>query len=117
MFPAEAIEKGNIRTKALIYIDDLNLEIINANDFLSISMSSSTENENTKLYSIFRDSILAMNTHISEDEIQTCWQTIHESSYMVEDYDFNGINVTYVPSKELSWGTSALRIDLEIPLE
>ena len=52
--PADEIEKGNIRTKALVYIDDLSLEIINAPDSLSISMSSSVENEQTLLYSVFK---------------------------------------------------------------
>lgn len=117
IIPAEEIEKGNIRTKALVYIDDLSLEIINAEEFLSISMSSSVENEDTKLYVIFRDAIWAMKSDLSEDSIQACWQAIHESGYLVEDYDFEGINVTYVPAKELSWGTSNLRVDLEIPLE
>ena len=77
--PADEIEKGNIRTKALVYIDDLSLEIINAPDSLSISMSSSVENEQTLLYSVFRDSILAVRAEVTEDEIKSAWDTIHES--------------------------------------
>ncbi len=115
--PAEEIEKGNIRTKALVYIDDLSIEIINAGDFLSLSMSCDAENEATKLYAIYRDAIAAMNTEISEDDIQLSWNAIHETGYLVEDYDLNGISITYVPSKELSWGTSNLRVDIEIPLK
>lgn len=114
---SEEIEKGNIRTKALVYIDDLSMEIINADDFLSISMSCSVENEATKLYAIYRDTIWAMRSEVSEDDIQLSWDAIHETGYLVEDYDFNGVSITYVPSKELSWGTSDLRIDLEIPLK
>ena len=114
---ADEIEKGNIRTKALVYIDDLSLEIINTTDFLSVSMSSSVENEDTKLYAIFRDSIKAMIADTTDKDIQSAWNTIHESGYLVEDYDFNGVSITYVPSKELSWGTSDLRIDLKIPLK
>lgn len=117
VIPAEEIEKGNIGTKALVYIDDLSLEIINASDFLSVSMSSSVENENTKLYAIFRDTIKAINSSATNENIQSVWNAIHESGYMVEDYDFNGVSITYVPSKEVSWGTSDLRIDLEIPLK
>ena len=86
------IEKGNIKTKALVYIDDFSMEVINAADSLSVSIS------------------------VADDEISTAWNSIHETGYVVENYDFNGIRITYVPSKELSWGTSALRIDLSFPL-
>ena len=117
VIPAEEIEKGNIRTKALVYIDDLSLEIINASDFLSVSMSSSVENESTTLFAIFRDTIKAMSADTADEDIQSAWNAIHESGYLVEDYDFNGVSITYVPSKELSWGTSDLRVDLEFPLK
>lgn len=115
VIPAEEIEKGNIKTKALVYIDDLRLEVINTKDFLSISMSSSVENEDTTLYAIFRDSIMAMRTDTAEEDIQSVWSAIHVSGYLVEAYDFNGISITYVPTKELSWGSSDLRVDLKIP--
>lgn len=114
---ANEIEQGNIRTKALVYIDDLSLEVINAGEYLAISMSSAPENEATTLYAIFRDTIKAMNETISEDDIKLAWNAIHESGYLVEDYDFNGMTITYVPSKELSWGTSDLRVDINIPFE
>ena len=110
------IEKGNIKTKALVYIDDFSMEVINAADFLSVSISVAPENEDTKLLSIFSSCIQAMYPNVADDEILTAWNAIHETGYMVEDYDFNGIKITYVPSKELSWGTSALRIDLSFPL-
>lgn len=115
--PTEKIERGNIRTKALVYIDDLSLEVINASDVLSVSMSSSVENEDTTLYAIFRDTIKAMTVDIADEDIQSAWSAIHESGYLVEGYDFNGVSITYVPSTELSWGSSALRVDLEFPLE
>lgn len=115
--PMEGIEKGNIKTKALVYIDDLGLEIVNAKDFLSVSMSSSFENMETKLYSVFRDSIKSMIADIKDEDIQSAWDAIHESRYLVDGYDFNGVSITYMPSKELSWGTSDLRVDLEFPLK
>ena len=113
---ATEIEKGNIKTKALVYIDDFSMEVINAADFLSVSISVAPENEATKLLSIFSSCIKAMYPNVADDEISTAWNAIHKTGYMVEDYDFNGIKITYVPSKELSWGTSALRIDLSFPL-
>ena len=117
VIPLEAIEKGNISTKALVYIDDLSLEVINAKDYLSVSMSSSVENEGTKLYSLFRDTIKATRENVAEEDIQSAWTAIHETGYLTENYDFQGISITYVPSKELSWGTSGLRVDLKIPLK
>lgn len=114
--PQNEIEKGNIKTKALVYIDDLSMEIIHADDSLSVSMSSSAENESTKLYTLFRDTIKTMDTDISENDIQSTWDEIHKSGNLVENYDFRGVTITYVPSKELSWGTSDLRIDLKFSL-
>lgn len=111
------IEKGNIDSKALVYIDDFSMEVINASDFLSVSISVAPENEDTKLLSIFSSCIKAMNSTLTDDEISSAWMEIHETGYLVENYDFNGIKITYVPSKELSWGTSALRIDMSFPLE
>lgn len=110
------IEKGNIKTKAIVYIDDFSMEVINATDFLSVSISVDPENEDTKLLSIFSTCIKAMYPNVTDDEISTAWNAIHETGYLVEDYDFNGIKITYVPSKELSWGISALRIDLSFPM-
>lgn len=114
---ASEIEKGNIKTKALVYIDDFSMEVINTTDFLSVSISINPENENTELLSVFSSCIKAMNTTVSDDEIVNAWNAIHETGYMVEDYDFNGIEITYVPSKELSWGISELRIDLSFPID
>ena len=79
-------------------------------------MSSSIENESTTLYALFRDSIKAMRADMTDEEIQSTWDAIHESGYLSEGYVLNDIDITYIPSKELSWGTSDLRIDLEIPL-
>ena len=95
----------------MVYINDLSLEIINAPDSLSISMSSSVENEQTLLYSVFRDSILAVRAEVTEDEIKSAWDTIHKSGPV----DLNEIHIFYSAPTELSWGTTDLRIDLDIP--
>lgn len=114
--PADAIEKGNIKTKALVYMEDFDMEVINAGDFLSVSLSSSVENEGDILYPIFRDTILAVCADTEETDIQSAWNALHETGAYVESFDFSGISITYVPSKEMSWGTSDLRIDLNIPI-
>lgn len=114
--PKSKIKQGNIETKALAYIEDLSMEVINTHYSLAISIGTSPTNENSKLYSVFRDTIKSVRSDITETEIQSVWSSIHETGYLVEDYNFHEINITYVPYKELSQGHSNLRIDLKFPL-
>lgn len=114
---AALIEKGNIRTKALVYADNFSLEVINTNNgTLSISVETKPEEEDTAMIAVFSDCIKAMST-LSDDEIASAWNAIHETGYMVENFDLSGILITYVPSKELSWGVNNPRVDLTIPIE
>ncbi len=115
----EEIKKGNTKTKALVYYDDCSIEVINAsrNGYLAVSISCDPDNEDTELYNMFSSCIWAMDESTSEAEIEQSWNDIHSTGYMVEDYDFNGISITYIPYKELSNGMSNLRIDLDFPLE
>lgn len=114
---AALIEKGNISTKALVYADSFSLEVINTNNgMLSISVETKPEEEYTIMFAVFSDCIKAISA-LSNDEIASAWDTIHETGYMVEDFDLSGILITYVPSKELSWGINKPRVDLTIPIE
>ena len=114
---ATLIESGNIRTKALVYAENFSLEIINVNDdTLSISIETKPEEENGAMLAVFRDCLKAVST-LSDDEITSVWDAIHETGYMVEGYERSGIVVTYVPPKELSWGVNNPRVDLAIPIE
>ena len=109
----EYISSGNIRTKALVYIDDFNMEVINTNrGQLSISIGTSPENEDTKLFQVYADCIKVNMPQITEEAISNAWNDIHATGYLVEDYHLEDINITYVPYKELSQGHSNLRIDL-----
>lgn len=109
--PSEEIKKGNIRTKALVYMDDFMLEVIKAPNFLFVSISSSKENENTTLYFVFRDSIQSMNPDITELDIQGAWDKIHESNYMIDGYNLNDVSVDYKPASDYR----DVRINLEFP--
>lgn len=112
-----AIEEGNIRTKALVYADNFNLEVINTNNgTLSISIGTKPEEEDTSMFAVFTDCLKAMSS-LSDDEISNAWNAIHETGYMVEDFELSSILITYVPSKELSWGVNDPRVDLTIPIE
>lgn len=112
------IKKGNINTKALVYIDDFSMEVLNTKqNSLVISVSDDYKNENTNLHNVFINCIKAMTNDLSSNEIEDAWNEIHSTGYMVENYDFNGIQITYVPYKELSSGHSDLRIDLTFSIE
>ena len=113
----ELIEKGNVKSKALVYADSFSLEVINSgNKSLSITIETMPEHEETTMQKVFCDCIKVI-TDMTDDEIVNAWNDIHESGYMVENYELNGVIVAYVPSKELSWGVSNPRVDLAIPLE
>lgn len=112
------IKKGNINTKALVYIDDFSMEILNTKqNSLIISISDDYKNENTNLHNVFVNCIKAMYSDLNSDEIENAWNEIHSTGYQVENYDFNDIQITYVPYKELSSGHSDLRIDLTFSIE
>lgn len=114
----EDIKRGNIDEKALVYIDDFSMEVINSKQgFLSVSISTNPENEETVLYNTFANCIKVANKELNNEEIRTAWEEIHETGYMVEGYKLNEISITYVPYKELSKGHSKLRIDLSIPIK
>lgn len=106
--PVEEIEKGNIRTKAFVYMDDFGLEIINAPDRLAISISFYDESEDETLYAVFRDIIKVTRTDTTEESIQSVWSELCES-HIIEEPVFGDVRVSYFPT--------AQRIDLEIPLK
>lgn len=93
------------------------MEVINSKqNTLSISISDNPNNESTKLYYTFKNCIKANNPNIADEDIENAWNNIHESGYITDNYDLNGITITYVPYKELSKGHSNLRIDLVFSL-
>lgn len=112
--PIEEVEHGNIKTKALVYMDDLYFEIIHVEnpyeedaDYLSLKIGSDPENEETKLRSVFRDVIAASRPEIGEEDVASAWEEIRATGYMVEDYAMKDMTITYIPHK---------RIDIKIPL-
>lgn len=102
--PAEEVERGNIKTKALVYMEDLSFEVIHAPEFLSLSFSA----EEAKLRAVFRDVIAAVRPEISAEDVGAAWDAIHATGYMVEGFALADITITYVPTKA--------RIDMKIPL-
>lgn len=114
---ASEIEKGNIVTKALVYTDLFSMEVINSTrGFLSVSISADPENEDTALKNVFFGCLKAMDESLGDEDISGAWEAIHESGYMVEGLDLDGITISYIPYAELSMGHSELRVDFTFPV-
>lgn len=114
---ASEIEKGNIVTKALVYTDLFSMEVINSTrGFLSVSISADPENEDTALKNVFFGCLKAMDESLGDEDISDAWEAIHESGYMVEGHDLDGITISYIPYAELSRGHSELRVDFTFPV-
>ena len=107
--PPEEVEKGNIKTKALVYMEDLSFEIIHAPEFLSVSVGVDPENEETKLRAVFGDVIAAARPEISGEDADAAWEEMHATGYLVEGFALGDMTITYVPTKA--------RIDMKIPLK
>ena len=109
--PAEEIQKGSIATKALVYMDDFRMEIINSKrDFLSVSIGTD-EKDDSILHDIFINCIKSMDPSITDTDLESAWTELHTTGYMVENYDLPGIKISYMPYKELSSGHSSPRFD------
>ena len=114
---ASDIQRGNIRTKALIYTDIFNMEIVNSTQGnCYISISSSPEDENTILNELFGDCLKVVDVSLSDDDIASAWDALHKTGYMVDGYVLNDITISYIPYVELSKGHSNLRIDISFPV-
>ncbi|GAX48103.1 hypothetical protein [Pseudolactococcus reticulitermitis] len=94
--PESEIKQGNIKTKALVNIDDITLEVINSGENLHVSIGTSKENEDTKLFPIFKDSLKAVDGSLTDQDIQNGWNDIHKTGYLVEGYDLKGVKITYL---------------------
>lgn len=119
-FKADQISKGNVQTKANARNDNLSLEIIHVDDFenpyIEVSIYSSYKDEDTVLYTAFVDTMKAECKGLSKKKIKKLWEKIHKTGYMVEDYDFNGIKISYVPHID-SQEYSEPRIDFNFPID
>lgn len=115
--PEEEIQKGNIATKALVYMNDFRMEIINSKrDFLSVSIGTD-EKDDSILHDIFINCIKSMDSSIPDTDLESAWTELHSTGYMVENYDFHGIKISYMPYKELSSGHSSPRFDFTFQIK
>ena len=99
------------------YPEGLSLEVINVDDeYYSVKIGGKPEGENTIMYEMFSNCMSGI-AGFTDEEVVEAWDVIHETGYMVEDYDYKGVVITYVPSVELSRGRSNLRVDLKIRIK
>ncbi len=88
------VKKGNISEKAIISIDGLYIELINAQSGIeSVSVTGSANSE-TQLYPVFKNFVLSMDKNLTESEIETAWSDI-VSGYHEIDYNNTGNANTY----------------------
>ena len=112
------ISKGNIRTKYFGYANGRYLEMINANGAaaeafsLTINGGQETADKQT-MYEVFREAVKVLDPAITDEMIDTALAEFDNRDVLIEGYTIgDGITITYVPIKELSYGKTSCRIDI-----
>lgn len=119
-FEITDISKGNIRTKYFGHVNNRYLEMINANDAGAASFcltinGGQKESDKQEMLAVFRESVKVFDPSISDEESNAAINDFVGNDVLVEGYAIGShIIITYVPSKELSWGTSKCRIDMAV---
>lgn len=111
------ISKGNIRTKYFGYANGRYLEMINANEAAAeafcLTINGGQDDAKQSMYEVFREAVKILDTSISDDDIDAVLAEFDEKDVLIEGYQIgNSITVTYVPTKELSYGKNSCRIDI-----
>ena len=112
------ISKGNIRTKYFGYANGRYLEMINANGAgaeafcLDINGGQEATDKQT-MYEVFREAVKILDPSITDEMIDTALAEFDNKDVLMEGYVLgDSITVTYVPTKELSYGKNPCRIDI-----
>lgn len=112
------ISKGNIRTKYFGYANGRYLEMINANGAgaeafcLTINGGQEATDKQT-MYEVFREAVKILDPSITDEMIDTALAEFDNKDVLIEGYVLgDSITVTYVPTKELSYGKNSCRIDI-----
>lgn len=112
------ISKGNIRTKYFGYANDRYLEMINANGAeakaFCLTINGGQENvDKQSMYDVCREAVKILDPSITDEMIDTAFSDFDSIDALIENYEIgNSIVITYVPTKELSYGKSSCRIDV-----
>jgi rubredoxin len=112
------ISEGNIRTKYFGYANGRRLEMINANEAaaeafcLKINGGQEASDKQT-MYEVFREAVKILDPSVTDEMIDATLAEFDNKDVLIEGYALgNSIIVTYVPTKELSYGKNSCRIDI-----
>ena len=112
------ISKGNIKTKYFGYANGRYLEMINANgagaEAFCLTINGGQEaTDKQSMYEVFREAVKILDPSITDEMIDTALAEFDNKDVLIEGYVLgDSITVTYVPTKELSYGKTSCRIDI-----
>ena len=112
------ISKGNIKTKYFGYANGRYLEMINANDAgaeaFCLKINGGQEaSDKQMMYEVFREAVKILDPSITDEMIDTTLAEFDDRDVLIEDYTLgDSLIITYVPTKELSYGKNSCRIDI-----
>lgn len=112
------ISKGNIRTKYFGYANGRYLEMINANGAAAKAFclkinGGQEEADKQSMYEVFKEAVKILDPSITEEMVNAALTEFDTKDVLIEDYMIgDNICVTYVPTKELSYGKNSCRIDI-----
>lgn len=112
------ISKGNIRTKYFGYANGRYLEMINASGagaeaFCLIINGGLEATDKQTMYEVFREAVKILDPSITDEMIDAALAEFDNKDVLIEGYVLgDSITVTYVPTKELSYGKNPCRIDI-----
>ncbi len=113
------IEKGNIRTKYFGVTNGCYTEMINstgaAAGYFWVSIGCGTTDDMTdKMIEVFPDVIRALDSSVSDDEIQNVISEISETNKLVDNTTIGkSINLKFYPFVEDLKGTAKFRMEIE----
>ncbi len=119
-YPESAItdaEQGNIKQKAYGHIDGVRVEMLNsygaaAENYNMSVYGGNTDEATEAMFEAFEKVVTVLNPDLSDEQVNELMTYLTSQEYMVEDYEYEGLVITYVPSKELSYGKNDSRLDI-----
>ena len=117
-FEITDISKDNIRTKYFGSANGRYLEMINANDagaeaFCLTINGGQEDSEKQSMYEVFREAVKVLDSSITDDMIDAAISEFNNKDVLIEGYVLSDcITITFVPIKELSYGKTSCRIDI-----
>lgn len=115
------ISQGNIHTKYFGYANGRYLEMINANDAVAESFCLTINGgqepvDKQAMYEVFREAVKILDPTITDEMIDSALTEFDTKNVLIEGYVIgDNMIITYVPTKELSYGKNSCKIDIYAP--